>query len=256
MRCRFCASGRSYKRKLTSDELIGQVDFMIAEGVKHGRNSDPNNASEFRILYTRMGEPMLNAGNVIDSIRKMITRFPHVNIGLSTSGIYRGVAELIKQTDILHHIDMQFSVHSTNDKEREYLFDVDVGSTIMSLPQIGKFVHQWFGLTHKPICLNVILFDGYTYDFSSLLRYFDPREIWLRLSPWNEVMSAKNAYHFSGLLTPDDVMKKKPVSSITLRKIINDIKHTGIPYAYAPAIDEEIKYHVACGQALEAFRTV
>lgn len=253
MHCRFCASRRSFKRLLTVHELIGQVDFMIEEGKKHGRNSDPNNASEFRVLYTRMGEPMLNAKNVIDAMKILLKRYPHMNIGLSTSGIYKGVMELLKHPEILGSIDMQFSVHATNDKDREYLFDVGVGSTIMSLPQIAVFSHEWFRITNKPVCLNMILFEGYTYNFSSLLSLFNPKEIWIRLSPWNEVKSSKKEYNFEGLLETDDVMSKKPVSSKTLQSIIDDIQSSGIPYAYAPAIDEEIKHHVACGQALESF---
>ena len=44
------------------------------------------------------------------------------------------------------------------------------------------------------------------------------------------------------------------MSSKKLKDIIDEIESLEIAYAYAPAIDEEIKNNVACGQALEAFK--
>lgn len=254
MHCRFCASNKTFKRKLTAEELNMQVNLMIKEGIKHGRNPDPNNASEFRILYTRMGEPLLNTTNVIASIHTFIKRYPHVNIGMSTSGIKKGVEELLKHPDILPYLDMQFSLHSTDDRERTSLFDLVVGKNIMSIPEISFYTKKFFKLCKKPICLNVILFKGFTYNFSSLLKYFDKTHIWLRLSPWNTVSHAKVKFHFTGLLKTKDVVEKKPLSNQTLKRIIKEIERVGIAYAYAPAIDEEIKHKVACGQALEAFK--
>lgn len=249
MHCTFCASRKSYKRKLKTEEIIDQVDCMLHWGLKFGRDGDPNNAKEFRILYTRMGEPMLNVESVVDSIRVFIKRYPHVNIGMSTSGIKTGLEQFMQHKDILPHIDMQFSLHSTSDIERSYLFDLPTGKTILSIPEIAKYSKLWYSLTGKPVCLNVILFKGYTYDFLYLRKFFNPEHIWLRLSPWNEIFGTEQ---FEGIMTEKDVIAKKPLSN-NLKKIIKNIEQAGFAYAYAPAIDEEIKHHVACGQALQAF---
>ena len=92
------------------------------------------------------------------------------------------------------------------------------------------------------------------YDFSKITKKVDPKHIWLRLSPWNLVETSEDEYGFKGLLKLEDVVNKKPVSSSTLKEIIDQIESLKIAYAYAPAIDEEIKNNVACGQALEAFK--
>lgn len=249
MNCSFCASRRSFKRKLSQEEIIEQVDFMINNGISCGRDSDPNNSQEFRILYTRMGEPMLNVEAVINSIKVFISRYPGVIIGMSTCGIRQGLEKLLESPELLPRIDMQISFHSTENSERDILFGVKTGVNIMDIAEIAEFSKRWFNLSGKKLCLNIILFEGYSYDIGLLMRYFNSEHIWLRLSPWNEVPNIK----MQGLLKEEDVINKKPLSSQYLKNIIREIEAFGIAYAYAPAIDEEIKHNVACGQALVAF---
>lgn len=252
--CRFCASSRTFRRKLSAEEIVGQVDAMLRDGLPLGRHTDPNQAAEFRVLYTRMGEPMLNAAAVLDSVKTLINRYPHVIIGMSTSGFKKGLDLFLDNPAVLPHLDMQFSLHSTNDEERKWLFDANIGASMLSIPQIAQYVNRWYAHTSKKISLNVILFDNFTYDFTSLLQYFDSEKIWLRLSPWN-VVEKSLSYGFDGLLKTDDVLQKAPISSRRLEQILESAQRSGIAYSYAPAIDEEIKHQVACGQAMEAFRS-
>ena len=127
-----------------------------------------------------------------------------------------------------------------------------MGEVKLSIPQIAEYAKKWYAVSRKKVCLNVILFEGFEYEFKKLLKYFDKDEIWLRLSPWNVVKNQED--DFSGLLETEDVLNKKPLTSERLKKIIADVEEIGIAYSYAPAIDEEIKHNVACGQALEAFK--
>lgn len=252
--CKFCASRNSFKRNLSAGEIVAQVDKMIEEGIKIGRDCDPNNSKEFRVLYTRMGEPMINIDNVIESIKILIKRYPHIIIGMSTSGFKVGLDKLLENPEILPYLDFQFSFHSTSDEERDYLFGIKNGFSKLNIAQIGEYVNKLYNMTRKKVSLNVILFEGYRYDFKSLAKIIDKDKIWIRLSPWNLVEDSEDEYKFKGLLKLDDVINKKPVSSAELKKIIQDLDDLGIAYAYAPAIDEEIKNKVACGQALERFK--
>lgn len=252
--CKFCASRNSFKRNLTAEEIVSQVDKMIEEGIKRGRNSDPNNSKEFRVLYTRMGEPMLNIDNVIKSIQILAVRYPHIIIGMSTSGYKQGLDKLLEHPEIVPYLDFQFSLHSTSDSERNYLFGIKTGNSKVDIKDISAYVDKLYDLTKKKVSLNVILFKDYTYDFKELAKVINKDKIWIRLSPWNLVENSEDEYSFKGLLKLEDVIAKKPVSSEELIKIISDLNELGIAYAYAPAIDEEIKNNVACGQALEAFK--
>ena len=252
--CRFCASRKSFERNLTADEIVGQVDFMLKNGLERGRNGDPNNSKEFRVLYTRMGEPMINIDNVMESIRTLISKYPHVIIGMSTPGYKSAMDKILEDKELAKHLDFQFSLHSTSDEERNYLFDASLGGERFNIAQICEYAEKLYQVTKKQVSLNVILLDGYEYDFSKIAKLVDPKHIWLRLSPWNLVETSEDEYGFKGLLKLEDVVAKKPVSSQKLKDIINQIENLGIAYAYAPAIDEEIKNNVACGQALEAFK--
>lgn len=250
--CNFCASKNTFKRLLTADEIVGQVDLMIKEGVKHGRLGDLSKAKELRVLYTRMGEPMLNAENVIESIKILIKRYPNIIIGMSTSGYRVGLDKFLQNPEIIKNIDMQFSLHSTNDQERDELFGTKTGVQNLNISQIAEYVKKWKKYTNKQVSLNMILFDNYEYDIKKIYELFGNKDIWLRLSPWNVVDSEKE--NFKGILNVEDCISKKPITSQRLKDIISEIEKYGISYAYAPAIDQEIKYNVACGQALEAYK--
>jgi len=48
------------------------------------------------------------------------------------------------------------------------------------------------------------------------------------------------------LIKQQDVIEKKPLSSEELKYVMDNLDRSGFRYAYAPAIDEEIKYNAAC----------
>jgi len=52
--CKFCATGQmSNWRSLTAEEIVDQVDFIL----KLNDSYHPDDSKEFKINYTRMGEP-------------------------------------------------------------------------------------------------------------------------------------------------------------------------------------------------------
>ena len=197
---------------------------------------------------------MINIDAVIKSIRILIKRYPHIIIGMSTSGVKKGLDKLLENKDIIPYLDFQFSLHSTDDKERDYLFGTTTGGNRLNIKQIGEYVEKLYEVTKKKVSLNVILFDGFTYNFKEILPHINKEKVWIRLSPWNMVNNSKEKYELEGLLKTEDVIQKKPITSKQLERVIHQLQQLGITYAYAPAIDEEIKNNVACGQALEAFK--
>lgn len=65
VRCKFCATDqlKGY-RNLTAEEIVEQVEFILGKNPER----NPENSQEFKINYTRMGEPFLN----IDAVKKAI----------------------------------------------------------------------------------------------------------------------------------------------------------------------------------------
>jgi 23S rRNA (adenine2503-C2)-methyltransferase len=208
-------------------------------------------SKEFHVLYTRMGEPFLNIDNVIDSIYELVNKYPHIKIGLSTCGVRDGVEKLLNHPKIATHIMMQFSAHGTDEETRSELLGMSTESQLMSLKNIADFTKKFRKLNKRKVSLNFVLLDKFDYDFKKLKKYFDTDDVYLRLSPLN-VTKNSSAQSFEGLLQEYDVLHKAPFTSEKLKQIIKNAKESGFAYAYAPAIDEEIKYNAACGQALEA----
>lgn len=59
--CSFCATGKLKKwRSLTAEEIFEQVKYILDKN----KEWNPINSQEFKINYTRVGEPFLNIDNV------------------------------------------------------------------------------------------------------------------------------------------------------------------------------------------------
>jgi adenine C2-methylase RlmN of 23S rRNA A2503 and tRNA A37 len=71
VRCKFCCTGKLRKwRNLTADEIVEQVLFIRD---KNCNDFNPRGAQEFKINYTRMGEPFLNIEAVKEAIDRIVT---------------------------------------------------------------------------------------------------------------------------------------------------------------------------------------
>ncbi|WP_240054527.1 radical SAM protein [Bacteroides uniformis] len=83
VRCKFCATGNMKKyRNLTADEIVDQVLFAIKQS-----GCCPKDSKEFKINYTRMGEPFLNIEAVKEAIERITEIYPNTHHYVSTIGI-------------------------------------------------------------------------------------------------------------------------------------------------------------------------
>jgi 23S rRNA (adenine2503-C2)-methyltransferase len=83
VRCKFCATGQLKKwRNLTAEEILAQIEFVISKN-----KQNPVESKEFKINYTRMGEPFLNIEAVKSVIKKVNEKYPNTHHYISTIGI-------------------------------------------------------------------------------------------------------------------------------------------------------------------------
>ena len=126
VRCKFCATGNMPKwRNLTVSEIVEQVIFVVRE---NGYKYNPNSAQEFKINYTRMGEPFLNIENVIEAIKIISCLYPGTHHYISTIGIKGSDFSWIKD-----NITLQISLHSTDEAKRDILIPYKNFGKIISL---------------------------------------------------------------------------------------------------------------------------
>ena len=113
VRCKFCATGKLKKyRNLTAKEIVEQVEFAIS------KNPDFvfDKAKEYKINYTRMGEPFLNIDNIKKAIEVIEKKYPGTQHYVSTIGIKNADYSFIKD-----NITLQLSVHSLSEDKRNWL---------------------------------------------------------------------------------------------------------------------------------------
>lgn len=177
--CKFCATGQLKRsRNLTWQEICEQVRFVIAKNLDHlyyhQRSSDK--AKEFKINYTRMGEPYLNINNV----RKAIDWIDRYSMGIkvhhyiSTIGVKGADYSWIKD-----NITLQFSVHSFDESYRDWL-----------IPFKGKITLEEMGQVRTnsslKTTLNLTLARPEDFNIDELKKYFDPAHFFIKLSPINK----------------------------------------------------------------------
>lgn len=171
VRCKFCATGKIKKyRNLTADEIVNQVIDMVTMN-----RITPSHAKEFKINYTRMGEPFLNIDNVKSAIEQIDKIYPNAKIHhyISTIGIKGSDFSWIKG-----NITLQVSVHSLKNDKRNWLIPFKNKMTIEELGQIRT-------QSNLKTTVNMTLVDETDFDIEELKKYFDPKYFFIKLSPIN-----------------------------------------------------------------------
>jgi 23S rRNA (adenine2503-C2)-methyltransferase len=194
IKCKFCAVNRLTDkqgwRNLTSTEMVEQVDYAVAKAQEINGGLNPNDSGIFRILFTRMGEPALNISSVIGAITKLKAQYPKAKIQISTIGISKS-GELVRALMDLEKIygydwlELQFSIHSTDDKFRKWL----QCNSVMDNNKIGKLASSWYNATpNRPwkATLNFALAADTPFVPADLKTQFDPKTVFIKCSPINE----------------------------------------------------------------------
>jgi len=142
MNCSFCATGKmGFKRNLSSEEIIGQLDLIEKE----------INQKITNIVFMGMGEPLNNYENVIESIKKMNERgFSWKKITVSTVGIPDKIVQLGKDIKCR----LAISLHAPNDELRSKLVPAN---KVFSIQDIINACKQFPANKHNPIMIEYVL---------------------------------------------------------------------------------------------------
>lgn len=186
--CKFCATGQLKRyRNLTAEEIFEQVKFIL------DLNKDkwnPVDSKEFKINYTRMGEPFLNIENVKEAIKMVDDYLPNVKVHhyISTIGIKGSDFSWIKD-----NITLQVSLHSLDEDRRHNLIPV---KNLMSIEELGKIRTE----SSLKTTVNMTLVDNADFNIDALKNYFNPEYFFIKLSPINENEVSKANEMGSGII--------------------------------------------------------
>ena len=177
VRCKFCATGQMKKwRNLRSNEIVEQVDMMVLKNIEN-----PLNSREFKINYTRMGEPFLNIDNVKKAIKTISAKYPNAHHYVSTIGLKDADFRWIKG-----NITLQLSLHSLDEDHRNWLIPY---KNKMNIEQLGQVCTE----SNLKTTINLTLVEENDFDIEKIKQYFDKEKFFIKISPINpNTISEKN----------------------------------------------------------------
>jgi 23S rRNA (adenine2503-C2)-methyltransferase len=186
--CKFCDAGGSYKGKLSYDELLFQVDYLIRE-----KYPDLHVPSEkFKIQFARMGEPTFNPAvlQILENLPGLYD-IPGFIPSLSTiapKGTNTFFTKLmeIKKEKYASTFQLQFSIHSTDKAQRDELIPVRK----WDFNEIARYGKNFFDPGGRKTTLNFALSTSTIIDPEVLLKYFDPDYFIIKLTPVNPTFKA------------------------------------------------------------------
>jgi adenine C2-methylase RlmN of 23S rRNA A2503 and tRNA A37 len=186
--CSFCATGAmGLRRNLAAAEMVDQVRAAAALVGEEGRRVS-------NVVYMGMGEPLLNLGPVLDSVR-ILTHplgqgLAHRSLSISTIGIPRGILRLARTEP---QVNLAVSLHAPDDRTRALL----VPETYRhSVGEILDAAWQHFDLTHRKLLVEYVLIEGvndsadHARRLAGLLR---GHVVTVNLMAWNQTLPSVRA---------------------------------------------------------------
>lgn len=170
--CKFCGTGNKFVRNLSSDEIVGQIKYILAD--QNIEDVDAN-SERFQIMFMSMGEPFLNYMAVHNAIVDLHKLYPNAELLISTIGpnqpdAFRYFMQLSKKID---KIGLQFSIHKAFDSERNKLIPYQDKYDLKKIRDYGML---WWRETGRHPYLNYCI-DGTNNglsDANELMTLFSP----------------------------------------------------------------------------------
>lgn len=186
--CRFCDAGEYFRGKLTTEEIITQIDYLIDRRFPDRRVR----VDKFKIQFARMGEPAFNL-NVLDVLDEIPGRYdaPGLLPSLSTIApagtdkFFKRLRE-IKEKKYKDRFQLQFSIHTTDRTLRDWL----IPAKKWDMEKIAEYGESFHRKGERKITLNFALADGMTVDPDILLHHFSPDTFLIKITPVNPTYRA------------------------------------------------------------------
>jgi 23S rRNA (adenine2503-C2)-methyltransferase len=187
--CQMCDAGGFYEGKLSVEEILSQIDFLVQK--RYPRGEIP--AKQFKIQFARMGEPALNDA-VLEVLSELPLRYSAPGLMPSLSTIAPAGREYyfdkLLEIKNKHYTDgnfqFQFSIHTTDTELRDRIIPVKK----WTFEQISRFGNRFYADGDRKITLNFALAHGMPLDPETLLRYFDPEIFLIKITPLNPTYRA------------------------------------------------------------------
>jgi 23S rRNA (adenine2503-C2)-methyltransferase len=187
--CTMCDAGTWYKGKLSENEIFEQIDYLVIS--RYPDRIIP--AEKFKIQFARMGDPSFNK-NVLEVLKKLPDRYSATGLLPSISTVapngtdyfFDQLIEIKNKYYSGGSFQMQFSIHSTDEKVRDSLIPINK----WDFKKIADYGARFFRNGDQKIALNFALEEKSPIEINKLERYFNPDIFIIKLTPVNPTISA------------------------------------------------------------------
>jgi 23S rRNA (adenine2503-C2)-methyltransferase len=179
--CAFCATGAlGFRRNLTTAEIVDQLRAAaaVADEGQHITN----------VVYMGMGEPLLNLGSVLDSVRVLTAPsglgLGHRALSISTVGIPSGMLRLARNEP---QVNLALSLHAADDTTRALLIP---DAFRHPLADVLEAAWQHFEITRRKLLIEYVLIAGVNDsidDAKRLAALLRGHVVTVNLLTWNPV---------------------------------------------------------------------
>ncbi len=238
--CIMCDAGGYYRRKLNKEEMLNQILFLVN---KRFGKSVP--VKKFKIQFARVGEPSLNDNvlGVLESLPKLIDA-PGLMPSISTVapiGRDKWFERLVEIKDKYYkgRFQMQFSIHSTDEKQRDKIIPIQK----WSFKQISEYGEKFVKKGDRKITLNFALARENIAQASVIKEYFDPEKFLIKITPVNPTYrSIENG--LSSDVTENGLVLKHQM-------FVEELRNSGYEVIISVGELEENKIGSNCGQYVQ-----
>jgi 23S rRNA (adenine2503-C2)-methyltransferase len=241
VKCTFCDAGGRYDGKLSYEELKFQIDYLINTRFPEGYID----SAKFKIQFARMGEPSFNPA-VLELLRNIPALYDYrlflpslsTIAPVGTDDFFEELRQIKKEL-YSDTFQLQFSLHSTDEKQRDELLPVKK----WGFEKIAEFSERFYDAGGKKITLNFALSQDSIFEPEQLLKYFDPEIFLLKITPVNPTYQAEKN-NIKSLITEKNHHKE----------IVERAKAAGYGVILSIGEWEENKIGSNCGQYITALR--
>jgi len=192
VKCLMCDAGGGYSGRLSSDEILAQVDHMVTRRYPDRRLPQ----EKFKVQFARMGEPALNPA-VLDALEELprMLDAPGLTPCVSTIAPKGSEAFFERLLDIKDRLypggrfQLQLSIHTTDEAARDRL----ISYPKWELEEIAAFGSRWKRDGDRKVTLNFAAAKGNPIDAKKVRQIFDPEIFLIKLTPMNPTRRAQES---------------------------------------------------------------
>jgi 23S rRNA (adenine2503-C2)-methyltransferase len=183
VRCIMCDAGHFYEGRLTYDEIMEQIEYLVFKYFPDGNVR----TKKFKIQFSRVGEPAFNPE--VLKVLKQISTYNNLIPSISTvapKGTDWFFEELTEIKDKYYRgkFQLQFSIHSTSEKERNNIIPIKK----WTLERIAEFGEKFVKDGDKKVTLNFALAKHFSFDPIVIESLFNPEKFLIKITPINPTL--------------------------------------------------------------------